>query len=69
MNDAGSDPEAISIREAGAGDVVRLAEIEQHCFVADRISRRQFRYLTTKANATVLVAELGRQVIGSLVVL
>jgi ribosomal protein S18 acetylase RimI-like enzyme len=57
------------IREAVLTDIAALARLEQHSFSLDRISRRQFRYLLTKANAVVLVAEQHGQLLGNLVLL
>jgi ribosomal protein S18 acetylase RimI-like enzyme len=44
------------IRNAMADDVSALVEIENRAFTSDRISRRSFRYLMSKANAATLVA-------------
>ena len=44
------------IRRASAEDVSALVEIENRAFSTDRISRRSFRYLMSKANAATLVA-------------
>lgn len=44
-------------RSAALSDLHALAEIEQHSFPGDRISRRQWRYLLTKAQADTLVAD------------
>lgn len=57
------------IREAALADIAALARLEQHSFNLDRISRRQFRYLLTKANAVVLVAAQQGQLLGNLVLL
>lgn len=57
------------VRPAQASDLVALVAIEQQCFDSDRISRRQFRYLISKANATVLVLELAGQLLGDAVLL
>ncbi|MEJ2344704.1 MAG: GNAT family N-acetyltransferase/peptidase C39 family protein [Gammaproteobacteria bacterium] len=43
------------IRPATVQDLEALVAIEDRCFVADRLSRRNFRYMLTKANAAVLV--------------
>jgi Acetyltransferases len=43
------------IRAATAGDVDALVHIENRAFVTDRISRRAFRYLLSRANAATLV--------------
>lgn len=45
------------IRTATLDDLDALVGIEKHCFETDRISRRNFRYLLTKANAATLVNE------------
>ncbi|MBF0255996.1 MAG: GNAT family N-acetyltransferase/peptidase C39 family protein [Gammaproteobacteria bacterium] len=57
------------IRAAGAQDLSALVALEQQCFSGDRISRRQFRYLLTKANAAVLVIESAGQLLGDAVLL
>jgi ribosomal protein S18 acetylase RimI-like enzyme len=44
------------IRPATADDISALVEIENRAFTTDRISRRAFRYLMSKANAATLVA-------------
>lgn len=43
------------IRAATADDIPTLVAIENRSFSTDRISRRSFRYLLSKANASVLV--------------
>jgi ribosomal protein S18 acetylase RimI-like enzyme len=45
------------IRQAGIADLEALNDIEQRCFHSDRITRRQWRYLLTRAHADTLVAE------------
>ncbi len=45
------------IRPATLEDLDALVNIEQACFDTDRLSRRNFRYMLTKANAAILVAE------------
>lgn len=45
------------IRPATLADLDALSDLEVRCFDSDRISRRQFRYMLTKANATIFVAE------------
>jgi ribosomal protein S18 acetylase RimI-like enzyme len=44
------------IRPAVAADYQALVAIEQRCFDSDRISRRQWRYMLTRAHADILVA-------------
>jgi ribosomal protein S18 acetylase RimI-like enzyme len=57
------------IRNATSDDTDALLALEQKCFDEDRISRRQFRHLLTRANAAVLVEERDGCVIGDAVVL
>ncbi len=45
------------MRDATPDDLERLVALEQRCFELDRISRRNFRHLLTKAHAVTLVAE------------
>ena len=45
------------IRPATLTDLDSLAGIEQRCFETDRITRRQWRYMLTKAHADILIAE------------
>jgi ribosomal protein S18 acetylase RimI-like enzyme len=45
------------IRPATPDDLDALVRIENHSFETDRLSRRNFRYLLTKANAATLVDE------------
>jgi len=45
------------IRPAEVPDIPALVALEQRCFQTDRLSRRQFRYMLTKANAHVLLNE------------
>lgn len=45
------------IRPATLQDIDALVDIEHRCFDTDRLSRRNFRYMLTKANASVLVDE------------
>ena len=45
------------IRTASLADLDALVAIENICFETDRLSRRNFRYMITKANAELLVEE------------
>ena len=45
------------IRRADVADIPALTAIENRCFTADRIQARSFRYLLTRANATLLIEE------------
>jgi ribosomal protein S18 acetylase RimI-like enzyme len=57
------------IRTAVPEDIDKLIVIEEQCFEEDRISRRQFRHLLTRANAAVLVDERDQRLVGDVVVL
>lgn len=45
------------LRPATLDDLDALVDVENACFSIDRLSRRNFRYMLTKANAVTLVAE------------
>jgi len=57
------------IRSATLKDISALVEIENACFESDRLSRRNFRYLLTRGNATILVAELDNVIAGYILLL
>lgn len=59
----------LQIRKAVPEDLAALVALEQRCFETDRISQRQFRYLLTKGNASILVAEVGGELQGDVVLL
>jgi len=49
------------ISSAGVRDIEDLIRIEDACFACDRLNRRQFKHLLTRANAVAVVArEAGR---------
>lgn len=48
-------PARAPIRTATLDDLDALVALERECFSSDRLSRRQFRYMLTKANAAVFV--------------
>lgn len=45
------------IRDATLDDLSALADLERHCFETDRLSRRSFRHLLTRGNASLVVDE------------
>lgn len=45
------------IRAANPEDLNALVDLENRCFVLDRLTRRNFRYMLTKANAAMLVVD------------
>jgi len=57
------------IRTATIDDLDGLVELEHRCFETDRLSRRSLRYMLTRANARMLVAELGGGLAGYALVL
>jgi ribosomal protein S18 acetylase RimI-like enzyme len=57
------------IRQATPADIDALDQLERRCFAGDRISRRQWRYLLTKAHADTLVQDTGGAVLGYVLVL
>lgn len=60
---------APAIRAADRRDLEALLAIEQACFQTDRLTRRQFRYMLTKANALTLVEEAAGVIRGYVLVL
>ena len=57
------------IRHAALRDLDGLVELERRCFATDLISRRSFRYLLTRANASILVAVEDEELAGYALVL
>lgn len=57
------------IRPALLTDIPSLSEIEVRCFESDRLSRRQFRYMLTRAHAATLVFEQPGRILGYVLVL
>ncbi len=57
------------IRPASLSDLPALFGIEQRCFESDRLTRRQWRYMLTKAHADILVAEHANQLQGYVLLL
>lgn len=59
----------VEILPATIADLDRLVHLENELFISDRIPRRQFRYLLTKANS--IVAKIGQKekLVGYLVLL
>jgi len=62
--------QTISIRTANPDDFERIVELENFCFPKEHAySRRQLRYLLTKANSTVLVETAGSLIRGFIIIL
>ena len=53
----GPPPAAVRIRPAGIEDLGALVRLENESFESDRLTRRQFRYMMTRARARTLLAE------------
>ncbi|PNX48452.1 MAG: hypothetical protein BV459_02330 [Thermoplasmata archaeon M11B2D] len=63
-------PHPTRIRTATANDLERIVELENLCFPKEHAySRRQLRYLLTKANSTVFVETSKKVIRGFLVIL
>ncbi len=58
------DPAAIVLRQAQPSDIPALLAIEERCFATDRLTRRSFHYLLTRAKAIGLVEVHGGAVAG-----
>lgn len=65
-NNAVSGPAPHYLRPAELADIPALVQLEQRCFDSDRLTRRSFHWMLTRANATLLVAE-GEEGIGGYV--
>ncbi|MCB1841337.1 MAG: GNAT family N-acetyltransferase/peptidase C39 family protein [Halioglobus sp.] len=57
------------IRTATVDDLPQLLRLENTCFQTDRLSRRQFRYMLTRANAIVLADEENASLRGYVLIL
>ena len=57
------------IRTATLHDIPALVSVENRCFDTDRLSRRNFRYMITKANAVILADEAEGVIRGYVLVL
>ncbi len=57
------------IRKAKLLDLDALVALEERCFDIDRLSRRSFRHMLTRANAVTLLAEEGGEAVGYVMVL
>ncbi|WP_158895126.1 MULTISPECIES: GNAT family N-acetyltransferase/peptidase C39 family protein [unclassified Pseudomonas] len=60
---------SFTLRSAGLDDLAALVDLEARCFSYDRLSRRNFHYMLTRANAVLILAENDRQVAGYALVL
>ncbi|MBI5461577.1 MAG: GNAT family N-acetyltransferase/peptidase C39 family protein [Gammaproteobacteria bacterium] len=57
------------LRTATIDDLDALVELENRCFELDRLSRRNFRYMLTKANGATLVEDCQGELAGYVLVL
>ncbi|HYD67777.1 peptidase C39 family protein [Azospirillum sp.] len=67
--DTRPDPLPITLRQAVPSDIPALLVIEERCFVTDRLTRRSFQYLLTRARAAALVELHGDVIAGYALVL
>ncbi|RCI73494.1 N-acetyltransferase [Pseudomonas aeruginosa] len=59
----------LTLRPAGTDDLSALVELENRCFDYDRLSRRNFQWMLTRAHASLTVAEGDGGVLGYALVL
>ncbi len=59
----------LTLRPAGVDDLSALVELENRCFDHDRLSRRNFQWMLTRAHASLTVAEGDGGVLGYALVL
>ncbi len=57
------------LRQADLNDLNDLVDIENRCFRSDKLSRRRFRYMLTKAHATTWVDEMDGRLCGYVLLL
>ncbi|MCB1972907.1 MAG: hypothetical protein KDG54_21155, partial [Geminicoccaceae bacterium] len=57
------------LQPASLAHLDALTALENHCFETDRLSRRNFRHMLTKANAALIVDEQDGQLRGYVLVL
>jgi ribosomal protein S18 acetylase RimI-like enzyme len=62
-------PLAVKLRRGRLRDLDALTAIEDAVFTTDNLSRRSFRHFLTSPGATLLVAEVGGELAGYLLVL
>ena len=56
--------ENIVFRSAETKDLDQLAQLEQRCFDYDQLTRRNFHWMLTRANADLVVVEENKQIVG-----
>lgn len=62
-------PEHFIAETAHINDIPGILEIEELCFDSDRFSKRQFRYLLTKANSAFWVVKSGNRTAAYIILL
>ena len=60
----GFDPSSIILRQAKISDLSQLEEVENACFDYDQLTRRNFRWMISKANSIFLVLEYKGKLVG-----
>ena len=58
-----------NLRSARPADINALVALEEACFDMDRLSKRQFKWMIEKANADLIVAEIGQQIMAYALIL
>ncbi len=59
----------IAIRSAQLGDLEALVDLENACFVTDKLSRRSFRHWLTTEHRALLVAECEQSIAGYILII
>ena len=62
-------PDTLTLRPATTADVPALVTLENACFEGDRLTRRSFHHMITKAHAALLLVERGGALLGYALVL
>lgn len=57
------------IRSATKEDLDSLLDLENICYKEETFQRKQLKYLLSKARSIVLIAEIGGEIIGSIIIL
>src|SRR5690554_4895848 len=60
---------AVNIRRATKADLDQLVALELRCFAGDRLNRRNFKYMLTKAHGELWVAEEENTLLGYILIL
>ncbi len=61
--------DSVTIRFARNQDLTEICQIEQNCFVGDRLSRRSLRHLLVRGHCSFFVAVKNQEVMGYAIIL